>query len=319
MAPPDHANMPNTECRGEPATKRPRVGESTDDDAPAVAATPEVAPVTAAAAEAVPTSEPAPVNMPMRKPLQCALSSSDREAYLRDGYIVLPHLISKETAARLKEAIYRSFASKDASTMTSNPGGTEKDPTQTGVAVWFANDVVPPFSDLLCTATSPLGLCLEALLGVAAHEIEFLSVKPVLKTGTVRFASPWHQDWTYWGGSNKISVWIALDDATPSNGCLQIKPRSHTKLFDHEKHNDRIGFDNRLTDEALLEAGESMSVPLETGGAIFFHDLLVHASHPNSTGADRYCLIPTYRSSTVADNSPIWPRSRRLADVKVVA
>jgi ectoine hydroxylase-related dioxygenase (phytanoyl-CoA dioxygenase family) len=46
-----------------------------------------------------------------------------------------------------------------------------------------------------------------------------------------------------------------------------------------------------------------MSVPLKAGSVLFFHDLLLHASNPNVNGADRYCMIPTYRA--VSDNDPV--------------
>ena len=40
--------------------------------------------------------------------------------------------------------------------------------------------------------TAPrLGKVLRQLLG---EDVEFLSTKPVLKTGKIRHASPWHQD-----------------------------------------------------------------------------------------------------------------------------
>ena len=40
-------------------------------------------------------------------------------------------------------------------------------------------------------------------------DVAFLSAKVVLKDSRVDFPSPWHQDWHYWLGSEKTSVWIA--------------------------------------------------------------------------------------------------------------
>eukprot|EP01047_Picozoa_sp_COSAG01_P075401 COSAG01_NODE_12913_length_1664_cov_1.644089_2_plen_141_part_00 len=50
---------------------------------------------------------------------------------------------------------------------------------------------------------------------------------------------------------------------------------------------------------------------LSSGSVIIFHDLLLHASNPNVTGADRYCMIPTYRSRRDEDPDPlgVWPVS----------
>jgi len=45
------------------------------------------------------------------------------------------------------------------------------------------------------------------------------------------FGNPtaWHIDNPYWSFFSKasLSIWIALDDATPENGCLYFMPKSH--------------------------------------------------------------------------------------------
>jgi len=47
-----------------------------------------------------------------------------------------------------------------------------------------------------------------------------------------------------------------------------------------------------LGGEAALDV---VDVPLGAGGVLLFHDLVLHSSHPNVEGSDRYCMIPTYR------------------------
>ena len=44
-------------------------------------------------------------------------------------------------------------------------------------------------------------------------------------------ATPWHQDGEYWPirPLATCTVWIALDPATPENGCLEVIPGSHKK------------------------------------------------------------------------------------------
>ena len=104
-----------------------------------------------------------------------------------------------------------------------------------------------------------------------------------------------------WKGTNKLSLWVAIDDATVSNGCLKVVPESHGHVFPHEQHTEAIAFDNRVSSSSISD--EQMSVPLAAGSVLFFHDLLLHASNPNTNGKDRYCMIPTYRS--VEDNDPV--------------
>ena len=163
---------------------------------------------------------------------------------------------------------------------------------------------------------------LQTLLG---PDIKFLSIKAVFKNATTRFASPWHQDWHYWHGSPKCSVWIALDDATPENGCLRLVPGSHKRgpirMANIEDTNGQ-GFVRRLKgdndlDNILGSNVTKLMVPIEAGGAIFFHDLTLHASCPNSNGQDRWTTIATYRAGQEIDTSTTWQQSLVLSGTSV--
>ena len=54
--------------------------------------------------------------------------------------------------------------------------------------------------------------------------------------------TPFHQDGEYWPVRPlaTCTVWIAVDDATTENGCLQFIPGSHKdkRLMKHEQRND---------------------------------------------------------------------------------
>jgi len=64
-------------------------------------------------------------------------------------------------------------------------------------------------------------------------------------------------------------------------------------------------FDFRVDEDP---AWSVVDVPLTAGSAILFHDLLLHASHPNTTGRDRFSMIATYRTvdPTNPDTSGVW-------------
>ena len=147
---------------------------------------------------------------------------------------------------------------------------------------------------------------LDVLSQILAPNIEFLSDKVVFKSDSVTFASPWHQDWHYWHGAHKYSIWVALDDATVENGCLKLFPGSHKSAIVHDGDaNDGHGFGNRLRPDAIDES-LAITAELEAGGAVFFHDLTLHASHPNRSGAERWVWIPTYRDAKAEDNDYPW-------------
>ena len=147
---------------------------------------------------------------------------------------------------------------------------------------------------------------LDILEVILAPNIEFLSDKVVFKSDAMTFASPWHQDWHYWHGAHKLSIWVALDDATVENGCLKLFPGSHKSAIVHDGDaSDGHGFGNRLRPDAVDE-NLAVTAELEAGGAVFFHDLTLHASHPNRSGSERWVWIPTYRDAKAEDMDYPW-------------
>lgn len=147
---------------------------------------------------------------------------------------------------------------------------------------------------------------LDALEQVIGPDIEFLSDKVALKSGDVQIGSPWHQDWPYWKGAHKFSVWIALDPADRSNGCLRLLPGTHHQPVEHSGVAPAgEGFGNRLAPGAVDET-RAVDAVCAPGDAVLFHDLTLHASYPNRSGADRYSLISTYRSAAEQDLEYDW-------------
>ncbi len=153
---------------------------------------------------------------------------------------------------------------------------------------------------------------LDALEPLLGPNIEFLSDKVVLKSATTTAGSPWHQDWPYWEGLHKISVWIALDTATPENGCLKMLPGSHKSVAVHDGvAGAGEGFGHRLRPEAVDES-KAVVLPCAPGDVVLFHDLTLHASFPNVSGQDRWSVISTYRSASEPDIDYRWSVAKEI-------
>lgn len=218
------------------------------------------------------------------------LTAAQVTRYREDGFVVVEQLIDPGTAAQWKDALKTRLIEE----------GKIDEPS--GVRVWMADGMDPLTQEQVTSAK--ISAILQQLIG---PNIEFLSVKAVFKNGATTFPSPWHQDWFYWQGSAKLSIWIALDDATPENGCLRLVPGSHREHFTPRKIDDGHGFGLRITDEDLGDR-PIITVPVQQGSAIFFHDLALHSSCPNINGQDRWSVIPTYRDAGVHDESTVWER-----------
>lgn len=216
------------------------------------------------------------------------LTPAQVEQYQRDGYVVVQNLFDEAAVSEWKAILKARMAEE----------GKLDEPS--GVRVWMADNMDAYTRDSV--QDPKVVAILQQLLG---PNVEFLSMKAVFKNAQTTFNSPWHQDWFYWQGSNKISIWIALDDATPENGCLRMVPGSQHQVFNMATVEDAHGFNRRVTDEDL-QGWPIETLPVQRGDAVFFHDLALHGSCPNSSGKERWSAIATYRDASQKDDSTVW-------------
>lgn len=204
-------------------------------------------------------------------------------AYHGDGFVIVPGLYPDQTMLEWKRILSKAV---------------EREDLPAGVRVW--NPAGFPAGLLDAMRDEHVTPILHQLIGPS---VEFLSAKAVFKNPKVTMASPWHQDWFYWHGASKLSIWIALDDATPDNGCLMFLRGSHTRVF-RMKQVGGVGFVNQI-DPSEIDPARVQTIAVKRGDAVFFHDLAVHSSYPNKTGADRWSFISTYRDASVRDTSEL--------------
>ena len=217
--------------------------------------------------------------------------SSLQQQFTQAGFAIVPNLFSRSEVQQLKmECIDILKAVKDETGHVAGNG------VYVGLAIRST-----VFQNAVCDER-----LLDILEKILSPNIEFLSDKVVFKSHSIDFASPWHQDWHYWHGAHKYSIWVALDDATVENGCLKLYPGSHTSAIVHDgEASDGHGFGNRLRPDTVDER-LAITAELEAGGAVFFHDLTLHASHPNISGEERWVWIPTYRDAKAEDIEYPW-------------
>ncbi|ODU00759.1 MAG: proline hydroxylase [Planctomycetes bacterium SCN 63-9] len=126
--------------------------------------------------------------------------------------------------------------------------------------------------------------------------------KMILKEPKVGGAWEWHQDYGYWYDNGCLfpymaSCMIAVDRATPANGCLQVLKGSHLMgRIDHGKVGDQTGADPERV-AAALERLERVDCVLDPGSAIFFHSNLLHRSDQNRSEHPRWALICCYNAA----------------------
>ena len=129
----------------------------------------------------------------------------------------------------------------------------------------------------------------------------------LLKPPLIGREKPWHQDCAYFNFSidaTVVGVWIALDEATPENGCLHVVPGSHREgpMLHFRRRDWQICDTDALVDRDAM-------VPLKPGGCLFWHGLTHHGSPSNHTNSRRRALQFHYKSASCLE----IPKEERLA------
>ena len=151
------------------------------------------------------------------------------------------------------------------------------------IVAWRAS---PAFHDLLW-APAFLVAASQLLDGAVRFWHDQLFCKPPKRGGVVA----WHQDYSYWTRTTPmahLTCWIALDDATTENGCLQYIPGSHR--WDLLPISGLAGQMNAIEDVLTPEqraAFTPVPVPLKRGEAVFHHPLTIHGSGENRSDRPR--------------------------------
>jgi hypothetical protein len=143
----------------------------------------------------------------------------------------------------------------------------------------------------------------EALLG---GEVYHYHSKMIMKDAKVGGAWAWHQDYGYWYQNGVLfplltSAFIAVDQATRENGCLQVIERSHELgRIEHVLTGDQAGADQERVKE-ILKVLPLVYVEMSPGDVLFFHANLLHRSDQNRSAMPRWSMICCYNA---ARNNP---------------
>jgi ectoine hydroxylase len=139
---------------------------------------------------------------------------------------------------------------------------------------------------------------METLLG---DEVYHYHHKMIFKEPFTGGAWEWHQDYGYWYdigclSPDMASCLIAVDRATPANGCLQVLRGSHRLgRINHGPIGDQTGADPERV-AAALERLERVHVAMEPGDALFFHSNMLHRSDQNRSAEPRWAFICCYNT-----------------------
>lgn len=90
-----------------------------------------------------------------------------------------------------------------------------------------------------------------------------------------------------------VSCMVAIDDATPDNGCLEVVSGHHHELLEMD--------DAGCVAPAVVESLTWDVVPVRAGQTLWFHSRTPHRSGPNTSPHARRALYPTYNALVEGD------------------
>ena len=139
------------------------------------------------------------------------------------------------------------------------------------------------------------------------------------KPAKIGTKTPWHQDGEYWPIEPlaTCTVWIAIDESTPENGCLRVIPGSHRgqQLAKHSENNaDGLALNLEL-DSSEFDESDAEDIILEPG-QVSLHDVyLFHGSEANHSDRSRRGMTLRYMPTSSVychDQSTRFQRDGRL-------
>lgn len=211
----------------------------------------------------------------------------------QDGFTILPDLVTRQEAQALKEEIRHVL--DDVTRELRERGEEIPKQLQGGVYVGLSK------RSAVCRRFNRDPRLLDAVEAAIGPNILFWSDKVVFKSEEADFGTPWHQDWPYWKGIHKVTLWLALDDIDESNGCLQFVRGSHRDAYEHHGGRGAGAVFSEQLDATAIDPARVVTAPCPAGTAVLFHDLTLHDSLPNSSHRDRYALAITYKDAAAED------------------
>ena len=121
----------------------------------------------------------------------------------------------------------------------------------------------------------------------------------------------WHQDGSYWPlePMEVVTVWLALDESTPENGCMRVIPGTQGMALQEMK--PRTEVDNVLSsgmDDYLVDESKAVDLILGPGDVSIHHPNIVHGSNANTSPKWRRGLTIRYiPASTRIISETQWP------------
>ena len=220
------------------------------------------------------------------------LTPDDSAAFDRDGYFLAEDLFREDEVKAMIREVETGARVAGATHGVEDAGGKKA-----GLAIWY------DISDDIWGAASACPRIVHNVSTLLRDTASFFHGKVMLKEARSGGAWEWHQDYGYWyrdgyAFPHMLSAFVALDEATRENGCLQVLRGSH-KLgrLEHGQVGAQVGA-NLSRVEQVEPLFERVQCVMKPGSVLFFDCNLLHSSSANESDFPRRAFIICYNAAS---------------------
>jgi len=214
--------------------------------------------------------------------------------FTEDGYFLLENVFATAEVERLATLI-EGFQKRHEAALTAKGGA---DGISQAGEITFTDHLAENDPEIRAFVTRPEFVAIATqLLG---PDLDLYWNQSVFKQPEGHREFPWHQDdgYTPVTPSPYLTLWLALNDATPENGCISVLPGSHKQgLAPHTP--SPIG----LVCHSAEDPDQGVQVPVKAGSLAVFQSLTMHKSGANVSTGTRKAYIVQYSQAGLRDAS----------------
>lgn len=219
------------------------------------------------------------------------LTSEEIDHYREAGFVHLPQFLASTEVEHWRSTIDAAVAQRRGKPLDGKPAGHREGAyPNVFLQMMLLSHTSEAVRDLM--HDERLGRIAADLAGIDAIRIwhDQALIKEPLANPT-----SFHRDVPFWSFDSfeAISIWVALDDATLTNGCLYIMPGSQTLTdFRAGPIGENVG--EIVATYPALEGIAPVAVPARAGDAIFIDGMVVHGASANMTLGYRRAMTCAY-------------------------
>jgi phytanoyl-CoA hydroxylase len=248
------------------------------------------------------------------------VSDAEIVSYRANGFVVIENFLDPEELGRWRNVVGAAVAARGGRKFANQDVLIGEDDGINPDAAYYGK-VFDQLLNLWQTDADLAELMLDPRIGAMAATLAGVDGLRVWHDQAL-VKQPWanptgfHLDTPLWSFSDRqaISIWIALDDATPTNGCLYFFPGSH----------ERTTFDNPGITKNLdavfdmypeFRSAEPFQAAMRAGSCSFHNGMTIHGAGANMTNRARRAMTCAY----MPDGAVFNGQQNILTDAQVAA